>query len=650
MNQTRYLTKSRFKLALECPTKLFYTGKESYTNGMDGNDFLAMLAEGGFQVGALAKALHPEGIEITERNPQKAIQATAPYLDRENVTLFEPAIQFGPYLVRVDILVKKGNHFDLIEVKAKSYNSLDTNLRGAKGGIIKGIRPYLEDVAFQKWVLQQAMPSATIRTFLMMPDKAKKAKIGGINQMFKLLPNKEIALRVPSDIDIHAIAQDLLYPLPVDEFTEEILSSPMQSPGGEQAFGEACQSWADAYQNNQKISPVIGTHCGQCEFKNNDDFSKSGFHECWKEANRWTDQDFKNHTVLDLWNSRRKQHFIESGRLKLTELNPSDVLKEDEDQDSDIHGLNRGQRQALQISYANQLTEDPFYFDHLLYQVTASEWQYPYHLIDFETSSVALPFHEGMRPYEAVAFQYSHHVMHQNGDVEHIGEFLSTTPGEFPNYAFARALKRELEQDNGSVFMWSPHENTILNSILRQLSEDPAPPEDTSDLIEFIISVTKGGEREMIDLCKLAEKAFFHPDTKGSNSIKKVLPAMLKISPKLKSLYSQSIYGDEHGIASKNFKNMAWLDSNGEGDPYAILKQYAKDLLPDGCQELEEGETSVIAEGGAATTAYSRLQFEDLNADSRSRIEQAMLRYCELDTLAMVMILQGWQDLVEERK
>lgn len=37
---------------------------------------------------------------------------------------------------------------------------------------------------------------------------------------------------------------------------------------------------------------------------------------------------------------------------------------------------------------------------------------------------------------------------------------------------------------------------------------------------------------------------------------------------------------------------------------------------------------------------------EDLNAESRKRIEEAMLRYCELDTLAMVMVLQGWQSLV----
>jgi len=28
--KARYLTKSRFKLAIECPTKLFYTGKKNY--------------------------------------------------------------------------------------------------------------------------------------------------------------------------------------------------------------------------------------------------------------------------------------------------------------------------------------------------------------------------------------------------------------------------------------------------------------------------------------------------------------------------------------------------------------------------------------------------------------------------------------------
>lgn len=41
----RYLTKSRFKLAVECPTKLFYTGKPEYANVNNEDAFLAMLVE-----------------------------------------------------------------------------------------------------------------------------------------------------------------------------------------------------------------------------------------------------------------------------------------------------------------------------------------------------------------------------------------------------------------------------------------------------------------------------------------------------------------------------------------------------------------------------------------------------------------------------
>jgi hypothetical protein len=57
----------------------------------------------------------------------------------------------------------------------------------------------------------------------------------------------------------------------------------------------------------------------------------------------------------------------------------------------------------------------------------------------------------------------------------------------------------------------------------------------------------------------------------------------------------------------------------------------------------QDPDELVIAEGGAAATAYSRLQFEDLQDAQRVQIKQALLRYCELDTLAMVMVVQGWQ-------
>ena len=73
MTSPRYLTKSRFKLAVECPTKLFYTGKEDlYRNTKQEDSFLAMLAEGGYQVGELAKLYYPSGIEIETMNHHDA--------------------------------------------------------------------------------------------------------------------------------------------------------------------------------------------------------------------------------------------------------------------------------------------------------------------------------------------------------------------------------------------------------------------------------------------------------------------------------------------------------------------------------------------------------------------------------------------------
>ena len=70
-------------------------------------------------------------------------------------------------------------------------------------------------------------------------------------------------------------------------------------------------------------------------------------------------------------------------------------------------------------------------------------------------------------------------------------------------------------------------------------------------------------------------------------------------------------------------------------------------MLPENVEDLDEGNTSIIAAGGAAATAYARLQFEDLDNEARNRIKAALLRYCELDTLAMVMVLQGWQEALD---
>jgi len=386
----------------------------------------------------------------------------------------------------------------------------------------------------------------------------------------------------------------------------------------------------------------IGVQCAGCEFHGEiGDTLKSGFHECWKEANNWQDKDFDQGTILDLWNFRRKDELIHLGVTKLRQVTQEDLKYKEED-----IGLSNSARQWMQIDGIPKEHGD-YYLDTEYMQAEMAKWKYPYHLIDFETAAVALPFHKGRRPYEQVAFQFSHHTLDSDGRVSHRDQFLLVDPGQFPNYEFARALKNALGADDGSVFMWSHHENTILRKIAEQLASDPEAPADKEELISFINSVVKGGDREMVDLRVLATKGYFHPSTKGSSSIKKVLPAVLQSSTFLRKKYSQPIYGVEGGLRSLNFKEVTWWEAGPDGqvgDPYGKLKTYLDDMLGDLSEEVQDEERYEIAEGGAASTAYARLQFENIDGKKRELIKRALLRYCELDTLAMVMIVEAWRE------
>ena len=642
----RYLTKSRFKLAVECPTKLFYTGKPRiYRDTKQEDSFLQMLAEGGYQVGELAKCQFPEGVEVESTDHAGALAQTALLLQQDRAVVFEAAIAFGNFFVRVDILVKDGDRYELIEVKAKSYDSTRPDIAGSRVPIKSGMRPYIEDVAFQAWVMRQAYPSAQISTFLMMPDKSVKATQDRLNQLFKIVRDgNKVRVTISADAANFAPQTNLLAKVPVDEFVEAVYKHGVGTNGFLQPLDQAANDWAKAYADDHKITPLPGAKCSSCEFKASiGDELQSGFHECWSQAYGFIAEDYAQGTVLDLWNFRKKDELISQGRIRLSAVQPGDIDVKDGGET-----LSVSERQWMQ---AKGIPPDEdrggYWLAEAHMRREMASWRFPYHFIDFETSAVAIPFHQGMRPYEQVAFQYSHHVMHEDGRVEHKGQFLLAEPGVFPNFEFARALKAELEGDTGTVFMWSHHENTILNRITVQLDESLNPPADADELKVFLESLIKSGERAMYDLCDLAKAAYFHVGTKGSVSIKKVLPAMLASNAWLRQHYAQPIYGADGLMPSLNYKNFTWLPTDEHGksvdDPYEILRDLGAEMLGESLPAGQDPDDLVIAEGGAAATAYSRLQFEELHDAQRSQIKQALLRYCELDTLAMVMVVQGWQ-------
>ena len=85
-----------------------------------------------------------------------------------------------------------------------------------------------------------------------------------------------------------------------------------------------------------------------------------------------------------------------------------------------------------------------------------------------------------------------------------------------------------------------------------------------------------------------------------------------------------------------------WRLSRGDAaDPYQLLPKMIEDASEADLAKVDDGE--IIRDGGAAMAAYARMQFEEMGEEVRRLTEKALLQYCELDTLAMVMIYEGWK-------
>lgn len=649
----RVLSKSRFKLGLECPNKLYFTNDKTFANEKSEDTFLKSLAEGGFQVEELARLHYENGIFIDAESfeYEKAVQLTTDVLLRENVVLYEGAFLVNGYYVRCDIIEKIGNKIRLIEVKAKSFNPTDESLfNGKNGKLVSGWKPYLFDLAFQKKVVQMAFPNFEVEAFLMMADKTKTATINGLNQLFRVPkngnPRTNIIKRVTK---IEEIGQSVLSEINVDSIINSIIDGTFLYYDNLN-FSEAMPLFRDAYQEKKHLNwPLKFSNCKGCEFKASEEEKqqglKSGFEHCFKKQLNWSDSDFKRPNAMEIWNYRGG-YLLEENRLFLDDLTEDDLKVI-----PIANKISPSERQWIQVEKA-RTADATVYVEKEGLKAEMSQWVFPLHFIDFETSTVALPFTADRSPYEQVAFQFSHHIYNEDGSIEHRTEFISNKPGQFPNFIFARALRQALKHDNGSVFRFATHENSILNAIIQQLKNSSEA--DKEELISFLKSITVSkkdsvqsweGERKMIDLNLIVKDYYYNPYTKGSNSIKAVLPASLNSSEFLKNKYANCL--EQINVSSKNFNgNHIWFSMKNDElvNPYKMLPS-----LYGGWENDEKDETiseiESIADGGEALTAYAKLQYEDMTEKERNEITSGLLKYCELDTLAMVMIYEHLREL-----
>lgn len=645
-------TKSLFKTALECPVKLFYKNRSEYIDTKENNPFLEALAEGGFQVGELAKLYFPEGINISEQNDFKAVKKTTELLKNENITLFEAAIIYKNFFIRADILKKKGNKIDLIEVKAKSIDFKKNTCFITKNNTVRSSwLQYLHDAAFQKYVLIQAFPEFDVSLFLMLADKNAKATVEGLHKRFVLKKDKQGRTSVIVK-DRSSTGRKLLIQINADKAADLIYNSRYPLEGRDMIYSDYVTSLAESYADGRKIDHPIGRQCQDCEFNTPEGQAEeklNGFIECWKQKAGLREKDFKEQMIFELWNLKNKQDLIKQGIYFIKDLDESRLPEHKRTKP----GLTIDERQKLQIQKVKKKNNKP-YVDKKGIRDEMRTWQFPLHFIDFETTMTAIPFNKGRRPYEGIAFQFSHHIVYENGKVEHKGQYLNTDQGHFPNYDFIRALKNELETDNGSIFRYAAHENAFLIRIHKQMHEESKNISDRDELASFIESITHctdkaykrwKGKRDMIDLLDIVKRYYYHPVMKGSNSIKAVFPAVLE-SEFIQQKYSGSVYGGRGNIKSLNFRNQAWIQKDERGriiSPYKLLPSLFRGM-GDASGSFIADET--LADGGAAMTAYARMQFMEISDAEIKKIIKGLLRYCELDTLAMVMIYEYFKSIV----
>ena len=670
MPEIRYLTKSRFKIAWDCPTKLFYTNKKKeFADQSIDDPFLLELAKGGFQVGELAKYLFcndpvHDNITIPVLGYREALEETTSRIEAGFNLIAEAAISHENLFIRADIFHIDQDHrtIKLYEVKAKSISN-DVSFLKRDGSIKSDWEEYLIDVAFQKYVISKAYAGYKVMAYLILADKDKQATVEGLNQCFRLVkdPSGRNKVKVKPGLTRADLGEIPLQIINVDDECRIIYNQQWNLiSANPMSFEDLVKYFADHYQDDKKISIPVNKKCVACEFCTNPDLEsrglKSGFKECWKAQKNLMDIDFDRQLVLEIWGGlagamSHRQNLIDAGFTFLDQLNGGYYSLSG---DPKYIGLEPNARRNLQVE--KLLSKDPTpYLDSVNLRKEFDSWTYPLHFIDFETSMVAIPFNAGRKPYESIAFQFSHHQVEADGTISHKGQYLHFTPGEFPNFDFVRALKNQLDKDNGTIFRYHMHENTILRSIYQQLTDASiAQVPDRDDLCRFIDLITIRnenkskipGSRNMVDLWWLVIAYFYAPQAKGKNGLKYILPAAIENSVFLRNKYSKPIYGQEKPVKSLNYVEKVWITAETGNNPYKTLEPVFDEYSDDQLDELVD-DLDGIREGGAAMTAYCKLQFSEVPLDQRQKINEALLRYCELDTLAMVMLYEYWKDILK---
>ena len=136
---------------------------------------------------------------------------------------------------------------------------------------------------------------------------------------------------------------------------------------------------------------------------------------------------------------------------------------------------------------------------------------YPLYFLDYETLACGVPKYDETYAYQQTVFQYSLHIVHRDGRIEH-REYIHQDRSS-PMHIVAEKLREDIG-DVGSVIVWNQSFEGKCNSDLAEVNPH---------LQDFLL----GLNARIFDLMKIFQKMeYLHDNFKGKYSIKKILPVM----------------------------------------------------------------------------------------------------------------------------
>jgi len=200
---------------------------------------------------------------------------------------------------------------------------------------------------------------------------------------------------------------------------------------------------------------------------------------------------------------------------------------------------------------------------------------YPLHYLDFETFNTVIPLYDGVRPYQQVPFQFSLHIVEKEGAKPKHVYFLASGKGD-PRPAFLEELKQGIGEE-GTIVVYN---ESFEKARLKELSEAfPKEKKWIADVLARFVDL----------LVPFRNFSYYHPNQRGSASIKEVMPALV-------------------------------------GRSYSELD---------------------IANGGAASMAFLDITFEKTPEKERKKLRDNLEKYCGRDTEGMIWIVDKLNEIVK---